>query len=86
MRKLCSPLTQTIITRVPLEYFLNTGKSKYYEWAANYLESLAKIAVLIDDWKEVMPHNEYYEYLKQKHGLKRAFWKLVERNDKEPAW
>lgn len=74
----CSPLTQTIICRVPLNYYLNNAKSKYYYSAARYLMYLAEISPLVDDWKGVQCHEDYYSELRQKHLRKRAFWAYFE--------
>lgn len=74
VKKYCSPLSQTIICRVPLNYYLNKAKSKYYYYAAQYLKHLIKISDLVDAWKDVQCHEEYYSELCQKHYRKKAFW------------
>ena len=72
------PVTQTIIIRVPLNYYLNNAKSKYYYYAAQHLMYLTEISFLIDDWKDVQCHDDYYSELRQKHYRKKAFWSYFE--------
>ena len=74
VKKKCSPLAQTVVFRVPLNFYLNNAKSKYYSTAANYLKYLIELSVKITDWKDVQPHWEYFQELHSKHYRKQAFW------------
>ena len=74
IKKICSPLTQTIIIRVPLNYYLDNAKSKFYSTAAKHLKTLDNLAAEIKDWRGVEPHSEYKKKLEEKHSRKYAFW------------
>lgn len=74
IKKICSPLTQTIIFRIPLNYYLDNAKSKYYSSAAKHLKTLDALASEITDWRGVEPHSEYKKKLYEKHYRKYSFW------------
>ncbi|WP_407429239.1 DUF6880 family protein [Treponema sp.] len=74
IKKICSPLTQTIIFRVPLNYYLDNAKSKFYSSAAKHLKTLDDLAAEIKDWRGVEAHSEYKKKLEEKHFRKYAFW------------
>ena len=74
IKKVCSPLTQTIIFRVPLNYYLDNAKSKFYSTAAKHLKTLDTLAAEIKDWRGVETHSEYKKKLEEKHFRKYAFW------------
>ena len=74
IKKVCSPLTQTIILRVPLNYYLDNAKSKFYSTAAKHLKTLDALAPEIKNWRGVEPHSEYKQKLEEKHFRKYAFW------------
>ncbi len=74
IKKICSPLTQTIIIRVPLNYYLDNAKSKFYSTAAKHLKTLDNLAAEIKDWRGVEPHSEYKKKLEENHSRKYAFW------------
>ena len=75
IKKECSPLCQTVVFRVPLDYYLNNAKSKYYSTAASHLKHLIKLSEKISDWKGVKPHKDYFQELKDRHFRKQAFWR-----------
>ena len=74
IKKSCSPLTQSIIFRIPLNYYLDNAKSKYYSSAAKHLKTLDALATEITDWHGVEPHDEYKKKLYEKHYRKNSFW------------
>ncbi len=74
IKKICSPLTQTIIIRVPLNYYLDNAKSKFYSTAAKHLKTLDNLAAEIKDWRGVEPHSKYKKKLEENHSRKYAFW------------
>ncbi len=78
IKKTCSPLIQSLVCRVPLNYYLDNAKSKYYLSAAKHLKFLCEISNKVTDWKGVQPHDVYFEGLKKKHFRKHAFWSCFE--------
>lgn len=74
IKKVCSPLTQSIILRIPLNYYLDNARSKYYSSAAKHLKTLDVLATEITDWRGVEPHSEYKKELYEKHYRKYSFW------------
>ena len=74
IKKICSPLTQSIILRIPLNYYLDNARSKYYSSAAKHLKTLDALATEIKDWRGVEPHDEYKKKLYDKHYRKYSFW------------
>lgn len=78
VKKEFSPLAQTIVLRVPLNYYLESANTKYYPTAAKHLKYLTEIAPLITDWRDVQPHNEFMEVIIAKHYRKKSFWRYFE--------
>lgn len=78
VKKEFSPLAQTIVLRVPLNYYLESANTKYYPTAAKHLKYLAEIAPLVTDWQDVQPHSEFMEVINAKHYRKKSFWKYFE--------
>ncbi|MDD7459547.1 MAG: hypothetical protein PUJ82_12720 [Spirochaetales bacterium] len=78
IKKTCTPLVQTLVCRVPLNYYLDNAKSKYYSSAVKHLKFLCEISNKVIDWKGVHPHDVYFEELKKKHFRKHSFWSCFE--------
>ena len=78
IKKTCTPLVQTLVCRVPLNYYLDNAKSKYYSSAVKHLKFLCEISNKVIDWKGVQPHDVYFEELKKKHFRKHSFWSCFE--------
>ncbi len=60
--------------RALLESILARAQSKYYHHGARYLRKLDSIAEAITDWKELIPHDQHKEALREKHKRKYSFW------------
>jgi|GEM_PF-4669973 len=78
VKKEFSPLAQTIVLRVPLNYYLESANTKYYPTAAKHLKYLTEIAPLVTDWQDVQPHDEFMEVINAKHYRKKSFWRYFE--------
>lgn len=68
------PLAATILYRANLESVLKQAKSKNYGYAASYAKKLVKLSQLIEDWKTVTPHEDYWKVIEETHKRKSAFW------------
>jgi hypothetical protein len=70
-------LAETVLYRALLDSILARGRSPSYHHGARYFGRLARMALRISDWGEVLPHVEYVAALRERHGLKRSFWRRV---------
>lgn len=72
------PLAATILRRAMIEDTLNGAKSKRYRHAVRHLAECASCDAAIEDYHSFPAHETFVEKLKQKHGRKYGFWKLVD--------
>ena len=71
--------------RVLLENILDSRHSTGYYSARDYYEALWRLSPLIDDWKSLSPHNEYYVEFCKRYAEKKAFWFATEFEFRPPA-
>jgi hypothetical protein len=67
-------LTSTLIYRELLDSILERGYAKAYHYGVDYLKCLERQAKKIEDWKNHIEHDEYYNKVLEKHKRKRSFW------------
>ncbi len=67
-------LAATVVYRALLEINLNKVQSKYYYHGVRYLNRLNKIAEKIDNWSNIVSHEEYFQDIKKIHFRKKSFW------------
>lgn len=72
------PRAASILYRELLESILNRGITKYYHHGVRYLRKLDELADKVTDWGNAPSHGQYFEWLGEKHGRKRSFWKKYE--------
>lgn len=72
------PLAANVLRRAMIEDTLDGAKSKRYRHAARHLAECASCDAAIEDYHGFTPHEAFVETLKQKHGRKYGFWKLVD--------
>lgn len=71
-------LPVVLIYRACLDSILARARSKYYHHGVRYLKKLDSLAPKIDDWRGILPHEQYKRALRQHHARKRAFWSKYE--------
>ncbi len=76
------PLAQTVLYRALMESLLERTASKYYPYAVRYAQKLAALAGSVEDWKSVIPHEDYWRVIAQKHARKSGFWSLMAEREK----
>ena len=64
--------------RALTDQILAAGRTKTYRYAKRYLERLAALDRQVNDYRGVPDHRGYQEQLREAHGRKRSFWKLVD--------
>ncbi|MBB1486527.1 DUF6880 family protein [Oceanospirillum sediminis] len=57
-----------------LSDILNAGRSKAYDYAADYYRHLERLDEKIDDYPSLTDRSEFKDQLEQKHGRKYSFW------------
>lgn len=72
------PLAATLMRRAMILDTLNGGKSKRYRYAARHLAECQSCDAVIENYGAYPPHLQFLEILKQEHGRKHGFWRLVE--------
>jgi Family of unknown function (DUF6880) len=73
------PLAATLIFRAMINFALEKARSKRYRHAARHLLDCAGLAVAIEDFGDIAPHDAYVGKLKQTHGRKHSFWRAVDQ-------
>ncbi len=73
------PLAATMMRRAMVRDTLDGGKSKRYRYAARHFAECQSCDTAIDNYGDVPTHTEFVEALRQKHGRKFGFWRLVDR-------
>lgn len=68
------PLEATILYRALIDDLVPRAQSKYYTHAVRYLKALDDLALRIEDWAELMPHEQYFTALHTNHKRKKALW------------
>ena len=64
--------------RALIDQILAAGRTKTYRYAKRYLDRLAVLDDRVSDYREVPDHRGYLAHLRDTHGRKRSFWKLVD--------
>ncbi|MEY8838748.1 DUF6880 family protein [Cribrihabitans sp. XS_ASV171] len=72
------PLAATIMRRAMVLDTLTGGKSKRYRHAARHLAECRSCDAAIEDYRDLPSHTQFLELLKQDHGRKHGFWRLVD--------
>lgn len=72
------PLAATLMRRAMVLDTLAGGKSKRYRYAARHLAESQSCDAAIEDYGDLPTHAQFLEMLKQDHGRKYGFWRLVE--------
>jgi|GEM_PF-6487833 len=68
------PLGATVAYRVILENQLESRHTTGFYYAKDYYEALWRLAPLVNDWRSVTPHNEYYAAFCARYADKKSFW------------
>lgn len=71
------PLAATLMRRAMVLDTLSGAKSKRYRYAARHLAKCQSCDAVIEDYGDLSTHTEFLEMLKQEHGRKHGFWRLV---------
>ncbi|NCD04483.1 MAG: hypothetical protein EOL97_00025 [Spirochaetia bacterium] len=69
-------LVATLLYRDLLLEILNNANYKAYKYGASYLLELSFLSNNIDDWKDIMNHEEFLTEIRLKHSRKKSFWGL----------
>ncbi len=72
------PLAATLMRRAMVLDTLTGGKSKRYRHVARHLAECRSRDAAIEDYGDFPPHAQFLEALKQDHGRKHGFWRLVD--------
>ena len=71
-------LGAVLCLRALTDQILTAGRTKTYRYAKRYLDRLTALHSRVSDYREVPDHRGYLEHLRETHGRKRSFWKLVD--------
>ena len=71
-------LGAVLCLRALTDQILMAGRTKTYRYAKRYLDRLTALDSRVSDYREVPDHRGYLEDLRETHGRKRSFWKLVD--------
>ena len=72
------PLAATLMRRAMILDTLTGAKSKRYRHAARHLAECQSCDAAIEDYGDFPTHARFHEMLKQDHGRKHGFWRLVD--------
>ena len=72
------PLAATVMRRAMILDTLTEGKSTRYPHAARHLAECQSCDAAIEDYHDLPSHEQFLEALKQDHGRKHGFWRLVD--------
>ena len=72
------PLAAVLCLRALTEQILTEGRTKTYRYGKRYLDRLAALDGRVRDYRDLPDHQGYVEHLREAHGRKRSFWKLVD--------
>lgn len=67
-------LVASLMYRALLGSILRRAQSKYYHHGARYLKKMEAIAPNVANWQTFIPHDVYFQELKQTHARKTSFW------------
>ena len=71
-------LGAVLCLRALTDQILAAGRTKTYRHAKRYLDRLAALDGRVSDYRDLPDHRGYLEHLREAHGRKRSFWKLVD--------
>jgi hypothetical protein len=74
MEKAGRLIVATAIYRALLESILARAISKYYTHGVRYLKKLDALSKKIENWGDVVSHEEYKAELRRIHARKNSFW------------
>lgn len=72
-------LTASLLYRALLDSIMRRAQTKTYNHGVRYLKKLDRLAKTINDWQGHLPHDNYYQQLRQKNGRKSSFWGKYEK-------
>jgi len=72
------PLATTLALRSMIDFALIKARSSRYRYAAQHLDTCARLAHDIEDFGAFETHDAYVARLKSEHGRKSGFWSLAE--------
>ena len=72
------PLAATLMRRAMIEDTLLGAKSKRYRHAARHMAECAACDTAIDDHARFPTHARFVDTLRQRHGRKHGFWRIVD--------
>ncbi|HXP90388.1 MAG TPA: hypothetical protein VN931_05605 [Fibrobacteria bacterium] len=72
------PLVSSLLYRALLHSILVHARRNAYRHGAKYLATLERLARSVGDWRGHPSHEAYLAELRTRHGLKKAFWALVD--------
>ena len=72
------PLAATLMLRAMVLDTLTGGKSKRYPYAARHIAECQSYDAAIEDYRNLPSHSQFLEALKQEHGRKYGFWRLID--------
>ena len=72
------PVAATLMRRAMVLDTLIGGKSTRYRHAARHLAECQSCDAAIENYGDLPSHTEFLEELKQEHGRKHGFWRLVD--------
>lgn len=71
-------LVATLLYRALLESILVNVRRTAYRHGAKYLAILSRLARSVSDWRGHPSHEVFVADLRKRHGLKKAFWEMVD--------
>lgn len=71
-------LIASLLYRAFLDSILVHVRRTAYRHAAKYLSILSRLARSVSDWRGHPSHEDFLADLRKRHGLKKAFWTLVD--------
>lgn len=72
-----SPLIESVCLRALTEDVLDAGRTKAYRHARRYCARLQRLEDSITDRRGLTSHDDFMALLREKHGRKYSFWKLI---------
>lgn len=74
MLRASDPIAATRLYRIMIQYILNKGASKYYDYGVTYLIKCKDLDLDISNWENIQKHKDYLADLEWQYKSKRSFW------------
>lgn len=71
-------LPAALLRRALIDFALQNGRSKRYKHAARHLLACSSLDTSITDYDAFIDHHAYEQALREQHGRKTSFWKIVD--------